>query len=528
MYKKILKLIPLEFHKTNKYVQLGLGLVGVLALYNLILLLVIFINHLYSPDINRGSMFEAMYRVANGLVLYPTPTLEYTAIAYNPMFSLLSAVLSKLFGISTFTLRLTAILGTIGSCLLIFQIVKKETSNVGYGLIAAGLFSGAYFVFDAYYDYANPDSWLLLAVLLGLYLINTTNTDKFSPRYYLGVLFLCLSFWFKQQGIIMLGAGLLYITFRVGFRRSIVYWLIAGLLVPFLLLFIGPKIFGSHFLFYTLEVPSKWSDLTLWSIGRYAKHLVLHWPLLTIFSVFYFLVKAYRQEVVSNVWLFFLPFAIFIGVLGVTDPGSENNVFLLPDVWLILVGLKAISEYVQGSLNGSVSRYRILNYVLGYAHAQRVGLSMFFLLISLLVNLFPVQKAIIPNSVKADYEDFINYVCNLDGAVYLPQVGQLPDGCRVQWTAHWVALEDMIRSSRGFSSKDPRIVALFQDLVVPSSRVYIITDWPLEDDPVLQFLTEDYTLLDDWGERYRSLRGMEGRYGGFVWPRYVYIYNSDQ
>src|SRR6266496_2688153 len=501
---------------SNRFIQVTTSVTSILLLYNIILLLFIFDNHLISPDINRGPMYEEVYRLLKGQPIYSAPTINYVSLAYNPFFILISAFLAKLLGLSVSGVRLTAILGTLGAGIIIYLALFKETQNKWYGFAGAGIFAGAYFVLDAYYDFANADTWMLFCALLGFFLLN----DVASPnKTFWGILFLCLSFWFKQQGLILLIAGLIFITVKLGVKRSIPYWVLAGLIVPVSYIYLGPKIFGNYFSYFTYQVPSKWTEFTIDALLRFAKHFIRHWPFLFVFAVYLFTYRLQKRRL-DTVWLFCLPFALAVGFLGVLDPGSENNVFLVSDTWLIITGMLGMSEYLkmmpEEYLGGK--HVPLINRMLN----GRNEIIIFAILLSAVINIFPPQKAIVPHGAWGDYYDLLNRVCNLKGQVYMPEIGQLPSGCRLEWTAHWVPMEDMVRNPNGYTSKNPLIANILVEAKNPTSKTYIITNWPLADDPLIGFLSEDYVLVQDLGDRYASLRGMPGRFGGHTWPRYIY------
>jgi hypothetical protein len=131
-------------------------------------------------------------------------------------------------------------------------------------------------------------------------------------------------------------------------------------------------------------------------------------------------------------------------------------------------------------------------------------------------------RALVPSrAAQATYADFVAYLRGLDGPVFGPWQGQLPSGFRLAPSAHWVALEDLVRGPGEDVGRNPEIVRLTAPALHPAGPAYVITNQPLETLPVLAFLGDDYVLACDLGGRFAALRVLGKRYD-HGWPRYVY------
>ncbi len=460
-------------------------------------------------------MFEAASRIMRGLPIYPPPRAQYVAMTYNPFFPLLTAILSAFFGLSAATLRLTAILGTLGAWGVIFFAVRKETRSNLFGLLAVGLFANAYFVLDFYADYANADSWMLFTSLLGLYIVQLNRSRRLNL---LGIIILCVAFWFKQHGALLLGAGVLYLTWKNGILQSIPYWITAAILGPAAFITLGPLAFGQDFLYFTYRVPSAWSTFGSDTLGRFIGHVVRHWLVLAGVSglaILQTLVSRFKQ---MNIWVFSLPFTVLIGFLGVLDPGSENNNFITMDVWFIIVGTITLAQIAQKGSNRFMRSERLVN-----------GLVIAGIALAFVANLYDIRRAIVP-PVEAwrEYDDLVKMVNSLDGIVYMPFVGQLPSGARLPYVAHWVQLEDMVRGPGREIRANPVIMSILKPLSYPpGNNAYILTDYPLGADLLLGFLEPDYGFVADLGDRFKLLRALPGRISGTTWPRYLYAHQDN-
>ena len=58
----------------------------------------------------------------------------------------------------------------------------------------------------------------------------------------------------------------------------------------------------------------------------------------------------------------------------------------------------------------------------------------------------------------------------------------------------------------------------------PPEDAYLITNRPIQSYALFDFLANDYILVADMGDRFRSLHGVPGLHGGRDWPRYLYAF----
>ena len=140
--------------------RIGLSAV---AVANVVLVMFLWFNHVNFPlnlDLMEGTILEHFQRAVEFKAIYPEPTPGYVPLAYNSLFYVFAVPFAWLFGVNLFTLRLVAILGTVGSSLIIFSVIREKTASIWWGLMGVGLFAAAYRVMDAYLDTAHADSFL--------------------------------------------------------------------------------------------------------------------------------------------------------------------------------------------------------------------------------------------------------------------------------------------------------------------------------------------------------------------------------
>jgi len=498
--------ILLGLRRDSNLSRVFLNLVALYAGAWILFMAYLWVNHVNFPlnlEAMELTVVQHFQRAVAGQPIYVEPSPGFVPLAYAPLYYYFSIPFAWLFGANLFTLRLVAILGMLGAEIVIFLAVKKETRSAWWGIVAAGLFAAAYRVMDTYLDNAHSDSWLLFCALLGCYLISWNKSRSVNG---LGVLVLVASFWFKQHGALFAMGGVLYLTWREGWKNSLPYWVVAGALGPVLYLLAPTLFFGSLFHYYTLTVPGSWSHLNVDAVVRYVVFIATNYPALAGIGVVASLLYVLKQKSKASIWYFTLPFALLSGFMGALDPGSNNNVFIPMGAWFILTGVIGMAAFL--------GEYQV---------ARKWSLHLAALGLSFALFFYNPATVIVSSQAEESYQDFIGYLNSLDGPVYAPWVGQLEDGYAFAPAVHWVPMEDLIRGL-GAEDEDVRIVqGLLDPVIRPEGTAYILTNYPLENDPLLFFLLDDYQLTTDLGDRFAALSTLPKRYN-LEYPRYLYQY----
>ncbi|NWG07507.1 MAG: hypothetical protein HXY35_12560 [Chloroflexi bacterium] len=482
-----------------------LNVFAVYALGWIVFMVFLWFNHIDFPlnlEAMELTVLQHLQRIMAGQPVYVEPSPDFVPLAYAPLYYYFSVPFAWLFGANLFTLRLVAILGMLGAGIVLFLAVKKQTNSNWWAIIAVGLFAAAYRVMDTYLDNAHSDSWLLFTVLFGCYLIEQNRSRVTNI---IGVLFLVVSFWFKQHGAIFAIGGVLYLTWRDGIKSSWLYWLLAALLGPGLYAAMPAGVFGPQFHYYTFTVPSHWSEFSVDAVKRYLGFIIKNYPILAAAGGFASVYFAFKKLKTVSVWYFMFPFAMLSGFMGALDPGSNNNVFITMGVWFILTGVLGLHALVE--------KYAPANqwalYLLG------IGLSFTLFFYS------PASVVVSPKAPEA-YQDLIGYLNSLDGPVYAPWVGQLESGYAFSPSVHWVPMEDLIRGPGEDTFNHPNTRMLLKPVLSPDAdTAYILMNYPLENDTLLSFLLAEYRLEADLGDRFAPLSTLPKRYN-LEYPRYLY------
>jgi hypothetical protein len=475
------------------------------AAANLLWLAFLSIDHATFP-LNLGPLELAVLgqvkRAMAGLPMYVAPSPHYVALAYNPLYYFWVVPFAWVNGATLATLRMVAILGMWGSALLIYLAVRRAAHSAWWGLMAVGLFAAAYRAMDAQLDNAHPDSWLLCMLLLGYFLIEHSRSRLGDVG---GVLATILAFWFKQPGALFVAGALLYLTWRRSWRAAWPCWLLAMLLGPLLYVVAAPFLFGSWLHYFTWEVPHRWVEVDGPALGRLLAFVARTYPALAAAALASAVLALPRLRDCS-IWLFTLPIAVLSGVAGVADPGSNDNVLIPMGVWLITTGVLGCKQILDRR-----------------APAARFELSALVLAGSFAVLAYNPLAVLTAAGANAAYDDLVRQLGALDGPVYAPWLGQLAADYQFSPTAHWVALEDMVRGPGVDVRNQPLTRRMLEPVLQPQRRAYLLTNDPLESDSLLAFLGDRYVLEADYGERFKALATLPKRYE-FGWPRYLYRY----
>lgn len=496
-------LSPYPLSKSIKLLFAGI------ALFSLALMLLIWANNLTFPlnlEVMEGNILQHVQRLANGQYIYVEPSADYVALDYNPLYYYIALPFTWLFGLKLSTLRLVAVLAGLGAVAVIYRAVVEETRSRWWGWMAVGLFAAAHWVMDNYLHTAHSDSWLLFLALLGTYAINRKSSRLWNI---IGVLCLVGAFWAKQHGAIFVIGGLLYLTWRDGIRRSLIYYAIAFVLGAVIFLLLGESLFGPAFHYFTWDVPRQWTALTEFGIVHFIRIIVVRYPVLMLASGWMVIWSALRQRRQINAWCFQLPFALLTGFMGTLDIGSGSNVLVSMGTWLILVGV--IGLHTAWTHGNFIRRF----------HLHYVALALCFALF--FYNYRPLNL-LTPSSASASYNDLVTMLEGLDGQVFAPDIVAFNDNRYALYpSVGWVALEDLVRGPGRVTSNHPRIKEILAPLTNPDKPSYVLTSNELTPDSLFGFLLEDYVLVEDFQDRFKplspSLRSIRVN-----WPRYLYQY----
>jgi hypothetical protein len=448
------------------------------------------------------TVVEHVDRVLQGRPLYEAPEPGHVALAYNPLFYYLCAAFASLLGNSLATIRIVAVIGTIGAASMIYSIVKRETESRCWGLIAVGMFAAAYRAMDSYFDIGHRDTWMLFLVLAGCAMLNYGRSGLANCG---GMLLLVAAFWLKQQAAAFVIGGYLFLLFKA--TPAELFWptILSFSFGPALYVLAPSALMGPEFHYFTWDVPRQWTALTREDFRNFAELLARRWLMPTVLTGAG-MMSALHLGALGNIWIFMMPVAFGTALLGMTVSGSNNNVFIPFETWLIVISVVAIERLTRHLAENSLW--------------PQLALSLSFLALA-----YNPASALVPGDPQAAYRDLVEMADRLKGAVYAPWLGNVPGSAKFQPAAHWVPLEDMVRGSAEKVPARARIAKALRPASEPANgHGYILTNTPIENDAVIAFLQDRYVLDQDFGDRFRSLQGLTRRYTP-GWPRYLYRYD---
>ncbi len=479
--------------------------IAIYAATQILLVIYFFSNHLNFPLNLEGLeliRLQHVRRVLQGLPIFVEPTPEYIPLVYQPIYYYLTMPLVWLFGDKLSTLRLFSILGTVGAGFVMFLIVRENAKSSWWGFIAVGLFAAAYRAMDSYFDVASSDTLLIFSVLLGCYLL---SKEKSWISQFIGLIFLILSFWIKQHGAIFVIGALIYLAWRNGWRKTLPFAAVAVVLGPLLYYLVGPSLFGPKFLFFTQEVPRQWIEFSWNSTVIRVLAISANYVFLVIAAMVALIIQLKQDFRQIDLWYFLLPFAILSGFLAaLVDPEGNNNVFIPMGVWFLLIGVSAIKYLVE----------RI-------PQIKHWGLHIFMISISFVILIYNPKSELIPAQSDAQYQELVSTLKSLDGVVYSPYTGPLQDSFEFSPIANWILMYDLVRGPGAPEENLLEVKGLLEEVQHPNELTYILADRPIENDPVIGYLAEEYVLDTEFGIKFFDLKGLPMRYQ-VLFPKFLY------
>ncbi len=214
-------------------IALGLALAAALAFIALFLYVALSrIRHPFDLEWLEGSMVVHVQRVMEGKSLYVEPSLDFTCYQQQPLYYWTAALASIPFGVGYFSARLVSVLSTLGTFLLLFLLVRRETKSSVFGLIAAGAYAAAFGPVGDWFDLARVDSLMVFWVVAGLYAVRCARPSVWTSVA-TALLFLLAFFTKHPAAFVFAGAAayLFLLNWRQGILTGVVFAAGAGIAV---------------------------------------------------------------------------------------------------------------------------------------------------------------------------------------------------------------------------------------------------------------------------------------------------------
>lgn len=173
----------------------------------------------------EGGSLTQVHRILAGKPVYIPPTLEFTPYPYTPLYFYLSAGVAAVMGVGFAPLRFVSLAASLGSMVLIYHFVRRETGSLICAFLSAALFAATFRLGGAWFDIARVDSLMVFMLLLGatLWRKASSGVAAFTAGVVMG-----FSFLTKQTALLVGAAFGLQILFPGKRKQSMAF--IAGFL----------------------------------------------------------------------------------------------------------------------------------------------------------------------------------------------------------------------------------------------------------------------------------------------------------
>jgi len=380
----------------------------------------------------EGGTLEHVARVLRGEPLYPAPSIEFIPFPYPPFYYYVSAVFARGLGADFFALRLVSVLSVLGSAVVIYGFVVRETERRLPGLLAAGVFCATFRASGLYFDVARVDSLFLFLTLLTLYLLRFQR----SPGGLLAAAFVAtLAAMTKQTALVVLapvGLWCLWLDLRAARSEAAFAWrrfehvlyfglpLLLGVALSSAWLDMGDQ----QFLRYVVSVQQE-HELRPNMIGWFFGHdLMSPLPVACLFAVAYLLLLALGSRKADGFYLAMLA-GIFAACLvpRVKVGGAANNLPPAHAALAILFGIAAAQIEAWAAAERSDSRSDEGDRGEGLALLALIVPVCWVIQLSVLAY---TPKGFFPSAVdRAAGESLVRRIAEIDGEVLIPAQGYL-------------------------------------------------------------------------------------------------------
>jgi len=244
------------------------------------------INYPYNLEWIEGTSLEQVIRILEGKALYVKPSIEYVPAIYTPLYFYLAALLSKIFGISFFPLRLLSFTASIINFAVIFGFVHRETKDRLAGIIAAGVFAAVFGITAKWFDIGKVDSLFMSFVLISFYLIRyyQNRTSLITAGF-----FSALAFFTKQSTILIFLPLVCYLIYKYRFK-GLYYIITLAFLIIIPVLYFN-RISMNWFNYYIFVLPQKHGYNINYIVLFWTNDILKHYSIVFAFAMFYLFSK---------------------------------------------------------------------------------------------------------------------------------------------------------------------------------------------------------------------------------------------
>ncbi len=330
----------------NRAFKYLLAVCGTAYLVCYLCLALLRIRYPYELEWMEGGMVEHVARILAGKKLYVQPSADFIAFIYPPLYFYVAALAAKLPGVGFAPLRLVSFVSSIGSLLVIFLFVKRETGDRLAAGLAVCLFAATYRLSGAWMDIARTDSLFLFLLLWSIYIIRFRETARW---HFLAGVLAALAFLTKQIALAAALPIMVYLAFSK--RRRSVPFIATAIALTAASYFILDRIHGGFYRYYIFDLPRQHPLVKTYMLSFWTNDLTLPLSIALFLAVMYL----YAQHVYGRRLDFLFYLCCAVGMVGASwiskvHLGSYSNV-LFPAYAIVAVlfglGLHTARELVR-------------------------------------------------------------------------------------------------------------------------------------------------------------------------------------
>ena len=378
----------------------------------------------------EGAMADHVCRVLDGKLIYTAPAYDHVAFLYHPGYFYAAGLIGFITGPGFLALRLVSILATLGSCVFVFRLAKRDGNRLG-GIAAVGVFLGAFSLAGCYYDVGRIDPLFTCLLLGGIDLTRSAKTWKGLSV----ATFVFLLAWLTKQTALVILPFVVLGCMPSGFRRATLFGcgiaMVCGLTV-----WILDLVHDGWLSYFTLELPRNHGILREFYTA-YWTHDVLPFLLaVALFAVFLIRARSKGARPFHAAWIIGCVVGSFLSRLHV---GGAANV-LIPMIGAMAVACGLGLAHCATTGGG--------RYAVALCAATLQVALLFVLPWGQLIspNLAYAVPVVPSEEMRGRSERRLDEMRQHDGPVFLPWHGYLALMAGKEPTAHSMAMDDVWRS----------------------------------------------------------------------------------
>ncbi len=486
--------------KIEKYLKFSIIGIGLVYLFSYLIIALIRMSYPFELEWMEGGSVEHIIRILQGKDIYVKPSMDFIPYIYTPLYSWVSALVSKIMGVGLMPLRLVSMVSSVICMIFIYLIVKKETDNKFAALVSMCLFPACFFIGGSWFDLARVDSLFLAMVLVSAYILRFKKTGGW---FIIGGVFAFLAFFTKQSSMLIYAMIGIFLLFE-NWKRSLYF------IFTFSILAIGSTIVYNYysdgwyyFWNFSLVASHRWNKqffILFWSNDLFKPISIA-----IAFSSVFILLKIVKKEIKPNLFYF----GWLLGMIGCAwssrlHYGGYDNVLIPAFTILIIlmgIGLNEIMKLIGNDDDNKsmIMRIFVLMIVLGQ-----------------FTTLYYNPRKLIPHGY--DYENgwkFMNRVSKVDGDVYIATNSYISRIAGKKSFTHMMLVFDLMESNQKYGKM---IRAEFENSLQSGKyKELYVNDWVLVNYPNIEKYYERKGKLFEHESAFSALTGFITR------PEYVYV-----